>query len=690
MSAKGSILADILRQKTENLLAKSPDTFQVSELKSISESAHELVVYLAELEEQNNVLHATQLALQQTCDRFAVYFKQAPYGVLVADARGRYLEVNPAAEHISGYDADQLMTMGILDLLTPESHACGLKHFQTVVETGRTVGEMSFRRANGSIAYVNISGIRVGPDRYLGFVEDITERKKRQERIALLGHMLDEAPVAILVHDYDGNLFFSNRRNVCMHGYDSEEEFFAINLHQLDVPESEALLAERFQQISEQGEASFEVAHFCKDGTTVPLEVTSRGIQWNGQPAILSISVDITERKEACAEREKLQAQLNQAQKLESIGRLAGGVAHDYNNMLSVILGYTELALEKHALPSPVRADLYEIQKAAKCSAKLTGQLLTFARKQAIMPKVLDLNKTIDSMYVMLKRLIGEDIDLLWKPGTGLATVRIDSGQIDQMLANLVVNARDAIGNTFGKIIIETANVRIHEDYCSDHAGDCTPGNYVMLAVSDDGCGMDNATRSQIFEPFFTTKTLGKGTGLGLAMVYGIVKQNNGFVHVYSELKQGTTFKIYLPSQLTSAAHVPENGPGRLTNRGHETVLVVEDEPVILKLVTIMLEREGYSVMAAGTPNEALRLANAYEGDIHLLLSDVIMPEMNGRDLVLKIRSRHCDLRCLYMSGYTANVIGEQGIWDTEVNFLPKPFSKSDLIGKVREVLDRE
>jgi signal transduction histidine kinase/CheY-like chemotaxis protein len=457
------------------------------------------------------------------------------------------------------------------------------------------------------------------------------------------------------------------------------------------VPESEALLAERFQQISEQGEASFEVAHFCKDGTTVPLEVTSRGIQWNGQPAVLSISVDITERKEACAEREKLQAQLNQAQKLESIGRLAGGVAHDYNNMMSVILGYTELALEKHSLTSPVRADLHEIQKAAKCSAKLTGQLLTFARKQAVVPEVLDLNDTIAAMYAMLKRLIGEDIDLLWQPGAGFVTVCIDSGQIDQMLANLVVNARDAIGHTLGTIIIETANVRIHEDYCADHAGDCTPGSYVMLAVSDDGCGMDNATRSQIFEPFFTTKTLGKGTGLGLATVYGIVKQNNGFVHVYSESGQGTTFKIYLPSQLaTDAQQVSENRPDRSDKRGHETVLVVEDEPVILKMVTIMLEREGYSVMAADTPGEALQLANEHGGNIHLLLSDVIMPEMNGRDLATNIRSVFPDLKNLFMSGYTANVIGYHGILDKRVNFIQKPFSKSELIAKVRDILDRD
>ncbi|MDD5170170.1 MAG: PAS domain S-box protein [Syntrophales bacterium] len=434
---------------------------------------------------------------------------------------------------------------------------------------------------------------------------------------------------------------------------------------------------------------TIEVDQFCKDGSPVTAEVVTTLIADEGGEVtvILGVSRDITERKQAEEERAKLQNQLLQSQKMESVGRLAGGVAHDFNNMLGVILGHTEIAMEQVDPDQPLSANLQEIRKAAERSAELTGQLLAFARKQTIDPKVLDLNETVEGMLRMLRRLIGEDIHLAWLPGADPWLVKIDPSQIDQILANLCINARDAIGGV-GKVTIETGNVIFDKSYCIDHAG-FVPGEFILLAVSDNGCGMDREVLGQLFEPFFTTKDVGKGTGLGLATVYGIVKQNNGFINVYSEPGQGTTFKIYLPSIEDQAVRVKIQEAQEPFARGHETVLVVEDELAILDLSKLMLEREGYRVLVAGTPGEALRLAEKYSGEIHLLMTDVVMPGMNGRDMADRMLSLYPNLKCLFTSGYTANVIAHHGVLDDGVYFIQKPFSRRDLIVKVRSVLDR-
>jgi len=397
---------------------------------------------------------------------------------------------------------------------------------------------------------------------------------------------------------------------------------------------------------------------------------------------------DIGERKRAEAERENLQAQLRQAQKMESVGRLAGGVAHDFNNMLGIIIGHADIILEQMAPDQPFHDDLMEIRKAGVRSADLTRQLLAFARKQTVAPKVINLNDTLEGMLKLLRRLIGEGIDLAWRPGNGVWPVKIDPAQIDQILANLCVNARDAIAGV-GKITIETSNTVLDEAYCKGHAG-FVPGSYVILAVSDNGCGMDYETISHLFEPFFTTKELGKGTGLGLATVYGIVKQNNSFINVYSKPGQGTTINIYLPRYLSKMVTLPDKEADKQSEQGFETVLLVEDEPAILRMTAMMLEAGGYAVLAADTPGEAIRLANEHAGDIHLLMSDVVMPEMNGRDLARDILSIYPHIKCLFMSGYTANVIAHHGVLDDGVNFIQKPFSKGDLNSKVREILDRD
>jgi PAS domain S-box-containing protein len=421
----------------------------------------------------------------------------------------------------------------------------------------------------------------------------------------------------------------------------------------------------------------------CKDGQERSIHF--RAVNLSDGSQIISYE-DITSRKHAEEERRKLQAQLTQAQKMESVGRLAGGVAHDFNNMLGVILGHTEMAMEQMHFDRPIHADLEAIQKAAQRSADLTHQLLAFARKQTVAPKVLDLNETLSGMLTMLRRLIGEDIDLVWKPGHELWPVQMDPVQIDQILANLCVNARDAIAGV-GKITIETANSTFDKDYCARHTG-FTPGEYVLLAVSDNGCGMDNETLSHLFEPFFTTKEMGKGTGLGLASIYGAVKQNNGFINVYSEPDHGTRFSIYLPRHTAGAAQETVEHRAHAEACGNETILLVEDEPAILTMATIMLERLGYTVIAAPSPNEAIRLAGEYSGRIDLLMTDVVMPGMNGRDLAENLLSLYPDIRQLFMSGYTANVIAHHGVLDKGVHFIQKPFSLKDLSVKLREALE--
>jgi len=398
--------------------------------------------------------------------------------------------------------------------------------------------------------------------------------------------------------------------------------------------------------------------------------------------------LDIADRKQAEAAHARLEAQLQQARKMESVGLLAGGVAHDFNNMLGVILGRAELALMQLAPGQPIRADLMEIRKAAERSAALTRQLLTFARKELITPRVLDLNETVGDMLKMLRRLIGEDISLVWQPGSNLWPVNVDPSQVDQILANLCINARDAIAGA-GKVFIETGNSSFDEAFCAIHL-DFTPGDYVHIFVSDSGCGMETDTLAHLFEPFFTTKEVGKGTGLGLASAYGAVTQNNGFINVYSEPGHGTTFKIYLPRHADKIAPKPREAPAQPDARGSETILVVEDERSILTLVTAMLKRQGYTVLAADDPGKAIQMARDYVGPVHLLMTDVVMPGMDGQALAKELQALYPHIRRLFMSGYTADIIAHHGVLDEEMHFIQKPFDIKALAAKVREALDKK
>jgi PAS domain S-box-containing protein len=394
---------------------------------------------------------------------------------------------------------------------------------------------------------------------------------------------------------------------------------------------------------------------------------------------------DITERRKAEDEKVKLEIQLLQTQKMESVGSLAGGVAHDFNNKLSVILGCTYLVSTEED-PAKRHHYLEEIRNAGEQSADLTRQLLAFARKQTIVPQVLDLNKTVGGMLKMLGRLIGEDIRLAWQPDSDLWLVKFDPSQMDQILANLCVNARDSISDG-GMITIGIGNVTIDDDFCTQYSY-AKLGEYVRLTVSDNGCGMNIETQIRIFEPFFTTKEVGKGTGLGLSTVFGIVKQNNGFINVESELDVGTTFKIYLP-KYSGPIEQPQNAEIKNSApRGLENVLLVEDELAILTMVKAMLTKQGYTVLTASTPSEAINLAKVFESNISLLITDVIMPEMNGNELANNIKAFRPQIKSLFMSGYTADAISKHGVLDEGINFIQKPFSLPDLATRVREVLD--
>jgi len=486
-----------------------------------------------------------------------------------------------------------------------------------------------------------------------------------------------------------GHVEAANPTLLKMLGYASLNELQRRNLETegFEPKYSRAQFRERIERDGEVRE--LEAVWTRKDGAMIFVRESARAVRDAGGRVVYYEGVveDITERKRAEAEKEKLQAQLTQSQKMESVGQLAGGVAHDFNNMLQAILLNTALALQHSPPASRLREHLDEIRKAAQRSADLTRQLLAFARRQTIAPEVLDLNDAIEGMLKMLRRLIGEDIELAWLRGSDLGLVNVDPSQVDQILANLCVNARDAIGTAVGKVTIETANATCDEAYVAEHP-EAQAGEYVRLAVGDNGCGMSPEVRAHLFEPFFTTKGPGEGTGLGLATVYGIVKQNQGFINVQSELGRGTTFQIHLPRYVARKAATAETASAPALGRGHETILLVEDEPAILWVGKRLLENLGYTVLATERPGEALQLAREHVGEIHLLITDVVMPEMNGRDLARNLLSQFPNLRRLFVSGYTANVIARHGVLDPGVHFLQKPYSIETLADKVREMLD--
>ena len=550
-----------------------------------------------------------------------------------------------------------------------------------VIGLANKAGDFSAQDARLAGAFGNLAAI--------AFERSQAEETLRQseEKYRLLA---DNTADCIWMLGLDSRLLYVNPAAERLFGF-RPEEMIGMELHRYTTGESqrqiETIMAEALAQAQEPKPITFETELLHREGHAVPVEITGRVLtDGEGRPvALQGVTREISERKRAAAEQADLQAQLAQAQKMESVGRLAGGVAHDFNNMLQVIIGNTDLALGKPDLTDDLRDDLQEIRTAAASSAKLTRQLLAFARRQTVSPRVLDLNETVSGMLKMLQRLIGEDIELRWLPQADLWPIRIDPSQVDQILANLAVNARDAISGT-GRIEIATENVTLDPAFAAQHPGS-EPGEWVRLQVSDSGVGMDAETLAHVFDPFFTTKGLGQGTGLGLATIYGIVKQNDGYVDVTSEPQRGTTFMIYFPRS-TGAGEEDEHQPAADTLRGAgEKLLLVEDEPSILNLCRAMLSGLGYDVLAAGTIRAAIDLA-AGEDRLDLLITDVVMPQMNGWDLAARLREGHPGLLTLFMSGYPTEVIARRGRLAEGVSFIQKPFTADELAAKVRARLD--
>jgi two-component system cell cycle sensor histidine kinase/response regulator CckA len=611
-----------------------------------------------------------------------------PNMIFVKDAEAlRFVRFNKAGEQLLGYSQEEMLGKNDHDLFPKEEADFFTAKDREVLDKKKLVDipEETIRSRSNTQRILHTKKIPIldengRPQYLLGISEDITDRKTADASLRKLSQAIEQTPVSIVITDTSGTIEFVNTKFTQITGY-SQAEALGKNPRILKSSETSAEeYARLWKTISSGGVWRGEFHNRKKNGELFWEYATIAPIR-NADKVIshyVAVKEDITERK-------KLEEQLRQVQKMEAVGQLAGGVAHDFNNMLGVIIGHSELALAQMDAAQPFFSHLVEIRKAAERSADLTRQLLAFARKQTVAPKVLDLNETIEGMLKLLRRLIGEDIQLTWQPEMQVWPIKVDPSQIDQVLANLCVNARDAIKGV-GRVNIETHRVAVDEAYCADHP-EAVPGGYTLLIVSDNGCGMDHETLGRIFEPFFTTKEQGKGTGLGLATVYGIVKQNNGFINVSSEPGQGTTFEIHLPHHMAKADEAQEESLTAPVARGNETILIVEDEPTILNLARLMLESLGYRVLTTSSPFEAVRIAREHADEIHLLLSDVVMPEMNGRELADRLTSLRPGITCLFMSGYTSDVIARHGVLEKGINHIEKPFSIQTLAAKVREAL---
>lgn len=637
-----------------------------------------------------NISKSLENRLLASESRLRSIFQAAPVGIgvvvdrIIKDANDRLCDM-------TGYRRDELVGQSVrIFYITDEDYDyVGSEKYRQIAEKGTGSVETRWRRKDGTIIDVLLSSTPFNPvDLSAGVTFtalDITEQKRTDENLRhekeRFHNLIHNAPFGMLMIDKYGIFKYANPKFTEILGYDLKDVPDGKKWFELAYPDPEY----RRQVVSawiedlesyEPGEKRPRVYKVtCRDGSRKIINFIPVSLKTGEN--IISCE-DITERI-------KLEDQLRQAQKMESVGRLAGGVAHDFNNMLQAIMGYAELGMLNIQPGAAPDENLIQISKAAQRAANLVGQLLAFARRQAVSPKVIDLNKTVASMLGMLNRVIGEDIELVWKPGFDTWPVNIDPAQIDQILANLLVNARDAIEGA-GRVIIETGNAVLDQAYCSVNEG-FIPGQYVMLTVSDSGSGMDTETASQIFEPFFTTKEMGKGTGLGLAMVYGIVKQNSGFINVYSEPGHGTTFKIYLP-YCKSKADSEDLVQEQLSFGGSETVLVVEDEKMLLELAVTILEEQGYKVLSAESPEEALTVAREYNSLIHLLVTDVVMPGMNGWELREALAPLYPEIKTIYMSGYSADIIAPKGIFEKGTAFLQKPFTINALAEKIRQMID--
>jgi PAS domain S-box-containing protein len=636
------------------------------------------------------VLIAERLVLQhaklrQRELRFRRLFESGVAGVTISDSAGNFKEANAAFLRMLGYTHAEMLA--------------GKLNWETITPLDRLVSDIEDRaqlRATGFLPlrereFVHKDGSYIatlvgfaaleGTTEFISYVTDISVRKHAEA--ALLASatqyrtLFEQSPLPKFLYDHGTLRFLAvNDAAVTHYGY-SRAEFLTMTVSDLRPSEDVPAFLVAVGALGFGTTRAGLHRHKKKDGGVIEVDITIQKFVFDGRSCALTIAVDTTERS-------RLEAQLRQAQKMEAVGSLAGGIAHDFNNLLSVILSYSTLLVESLKPGDPMRADLEEIATAGTRAAQLTRQLLAFSRQQVLEPRILDLNAVMGGIAKMLERLVGEDVELTVAKSSSLGTVRADPGQIEQVLMNLVVNARDAMPRG-GKLTLETANVELDATYTAQHAG-VVPGSYVMLAVTDTGSGMDRATVARMFDPFFTTKELGRGTGLGLSTVFGIVQQTGGNIWVYSEPGAGTTIKVYVPR--SDGVVASEAAPAPPVRRASETVLLVEDEESVRAVTRMILERAGYRVLEATSGGDALLICEQHTATIHLLLTDVVMPRMSGRLLAERLMPLRPTMRVVFMSGYTDDSVVRHGVLDSDVAFVQKPITPDALTRKLREVLD--
>ena len=665
-----------------------------------------LRAHLARLEQIDLGRKRVEETLRQSEAKYRTLVEQIPavvYTIGIAESTEMHY-VSPQIKDLLGYSQQEYVADP--DLLRKRLHpddrervaAEGVASYAT---EGPFWIEYRMIRRDGAVVWVRdecrfVRDENGEPLAIQGVISDITERKRTQEELkksedsyhSLIDDVIDSPRVGIFILDSDFKVVWMNR---------PLEEYFGIRREDVVGKDKRQFVRKGIKDIFEAPDgfarrviATYDDNTYVENFECHVLPEGKREERWLehwSQPIRSGLYAggriehyyDVTQRR-------VLEVQLRLSQRMEAVGRLAGGIAHDFNNLLTGIIGYAQLLLGQVEEDSPAGRDLAQVRELADRAATLTRQLLAFSRRQILEPIVLNINTLVENITRMLQRIIGEDIDLQLAVAPDLGNVRADPAQVEQVLMNLAVNARDAMPNG-GKLTIETANVVLDQEYANGHIA-VTPGPHVMLAVSDTGHGMDEETQQHVFEPFFTTKEAGEGTGLGLATVYGIVKQHGGNIWVYSEPGEGTTFKVYLPRVEEEAEALPSGGPEGNPARGTETILVVEDERMVRDLVKRVLEGRGYTVLTAASPGEAEQVLDCHREEIALLLTDVVLPERSGRELYETLAESRPSLKVLYISGYTGNAISHRGVLEAGTAFLQKPFTPDALAGKVREVLD--
>jgi PAS domain S-box-containing protein len=680
-----------------HLRSFTPDTYDETDVKLIEKVGNQIAGAIANAQlfiENKRMVEA----LRQSEERHRTVLENIEDGYYEVDLSGNFTFFNDAVCRMLGYSREEMVGMGNKQYTDEENRKILFQAFNEVYRTGvpKKGFDWEVIRKDGAKVFgdASVSLIKDSNGQPIGFrgvARDITERKRFEEALA----RSEERYRTLVEESFDGiflqkgyEVIFANRRLHEMLGYE-QGELAGIDHWLIYHPDYQNLTRERAQARlrGESPPSTYEVKFLRKDGSSFWGEINAKVINFLGEPGIQVWARDIGEKKLAEEKMTALQDQLRQSQKMEAIGGLAGGIAHDFNNLLTVIKGYAELSCLGLDKNDPLWGNLEEIRKASERASNLTRQLLAFSRRQILEFKVINLNTLIKDIDKMLHRILGEDIELAYHLTQDIGRIKTDPGQIEQVILNLTVNARDAMPSG-GKLTIETLNVELDEAYARSHMG-VSPGQYLMLSVSDTGAGMDSKIRERIFEPFFTTKEKGKGTGLGLSMVYGIVKQSGGHIYVYSEPGLGTTFKIYLP-RVEEAEDLQQKDSGLSPSGGNETILLVEDEPSVRDLAARILRDRGYQVYEALDGKDAFNMARKHpERNFHLLLTDVVMPGMSGKELSDRLILLIPDLKVLFISGYTDNAIVHHGVLMEGVEFLQKPFTPEALTRKVREVLDR-